>query len=121
MPADTYSYARARATNNVLVIGVSTVTTSGAISANSNQDVIMASSGSGVYTVTLDARFPTPTSAWFTVERSGATADVSFVITGISGQVITIRTLPAGTVGVLTTGDKVHVAVNCLNVVVASP
>lgn len=121
MPADTYSYARARARNNVLVIGTATVTTSGAISANSNQDIIMASSGAGVYTVTLDARFPPPTEVWFQTVRSGATVAVPFVVTGISGQVVSAVAAPDGTVGVLTTGDKVYLMANCRNVEVGSP
>lgn len=117
---DPYSYIRGRARNNILMIGTSTVTTAGAISANSNPDLIMASSGSGVYTLTVDSRAPAPTQVFFTAERSGATVAIPFVISGISGQVVTFRAAPNGTVGVLTSGDKVHVMVNCNESVVAS-
>lgn len=121
MPSiDQYSYIRARAQNNVVLIGTSAVTTSGAISTNSNQSLIMASSGSGVYTITVDSRAPAPTQCWLTAERSGSTVAITFVVTGISGQVITVRAVPNGSVAVLTTGDKVHVMVNCNDSVVGA-
>lgn len=118
MAIDTYSYMRARADNNVLLIGTATVTTAGAISANSNPNLTMASSGSGVYTITVDSRAPVPTQCFLMAERSGSTVPIGFVVSGISGQVITVRALPNNAVAVLTSGDKVHIMVNCNDVVV---
>lgn len=118
--ADPYSYIRGRARNNISVIGTATVTTAGAISANSNPDLIMASSGGGVYTITVDSRAPVPTQCWLMAERSGSTVAIGFVVASISGQVITVRAFPNNALAVLTSGDKVHIMVNCNESVVSA-
>lgn len=116
-----YDWARGRDYNNIFTAGVIEIGASGAVTGVVGGD-FSADLATNTYTITVDNRFPEPKQCWLQLERAtGFTVVTGLVVISVSGQDIEFEAIDeGGSIAPLTTGDKVHVLVNCPEVLVGN-
>jgi hypothetical protein len=116
-----YDWARGRDGNNIFTAGVIEIGAAGVVSGVVGGD-FTASLATDTYTITVDNRFPPPKQAFLQfVEATGFTVVTSLVVTGVTGQTVTFEAITeGGSIAPLTSGDKVHVLINCPEILVGN-
>jgi hypothetical protein len=117
-----YDWARGRDGNNIFTAGVIEIGAAGVVSGVVGGD-FTASLATNTYTITVDNRFPPPKQAFLQfAQATGFTVVTGLVVTDVTGQTVTFEAIAegSGTVAPLTSGDKVHVLINCPEILVGN-